>query len=190
MTKNFLTIDDFTSRKASELYMTFSLSGKNYAVPAEKIIEIIQIPALQVPEKLPDYIAGLMNLRGNIISVLNLRTLLGIKQEMFSTENQVLIIHVDDKHIGIIIDSVNDVIQCHKENLKPLPYKSEESFITGIYKTPDSMVAFLDLNVIINNIKSIEVDHHELQEEDYSFEHLFPTDPISQQKLTHRAKKC
>lgn len=189
MTNNFLTINDFMKKKASELYMTFSLSEKTYAIPAEKIVEIVQLPALQVLERLPEYIVGLMNLRGNIISVLNLRKLLGIKQEMFSTENQVLIINSNDKHIGIIVDSVNDVIQCNKENLNPLPYNLDESLISGIYRDAQSMVAFLDLDLIINNIAAVEIDKNTIVNEDYSFDNLFHSDDVSKEKLKNRAEK-
>lgn len=188
MSNNFLTVSDLKIENDAELYMTFSLSAKNYAIPADKIVEIVQLPALHMPEKLPEHIVGLMNIRGNIISVLNLRKLLGLKQEKFSVESQVLIINLNDKHIGIIIDSVNDVIQCYKENLQSLPYKTGESFITGIYKTEKDMVAFLDLDIIVNNIKTVEVLNNEVQENAFSFDDLFPSDPYSQEKLKVRAQ--
>ena len=56
------------------------------------IIEIVQLPALNILEKVPEYIVGVLNLRGKIISILNLRKFLGISQTGYSTEHQVLII--------------------------------------------------------------------------------------------------
>jgi purine-binding chemotaxis protein CheW len=185
MKNNFLTINNFSPGVASELYMTFSLSEKNYAIQAEKIIEIVQLPALNILEKVPEYIVGVMNLRGKIISVIDLRKFLGISQVSYTTEHQVLIINTHDKTIGIIVDSVNDVIQYNRENLDPLPYHSPEKFISGIYKSRDDLIAFLDLDVIISNIEAVQVDYVDLSP--CISVNLFPTDKLSQEKLKKRA---
>lgn len=187
MEKQILTINDFSLQMTSELYMTFNLSEKHYAIPAEKIVEIVQLPALQILEKLPDYIVGVMNLRGNIISVINLRKFMGITQKKFSIDDQVLIINVKGKHIGIIVDAVNDVLQFSKELLEPLPYKNHESFISGIYKNADSLVAFLDLDLILNNIEAVHAAYIRFEEDSFTYKNLFNSDPISQEKFKKRA---
>src|SRR3989339_436012 len=118
MEQNFLTVSDFSINKTSELYITFNLSEKVYAIPAEKIIEIVQLPALTLLEKAPDYIVGLLNLRGNIISIIDLSMILGFQRKVYSAECQILILNVNDKKVGIIIDSVKDVIQFEKKLLE------------------------------------------------------------------------
>ncbi|MFH0702867.1 MAG: chemotaxis protein CheW [bacterium] len=191
MEKKFLTFNDFPLEleKTSELYMTFSLSGKIYAIQAKQIIEIVQLPELNILEKVPEYIVGLMNLRGKIISVIDLRKFLGIQQTIYSTEHQVLIINNSEKIIGIIVDSVNDVIQFNKEQLEPLPYQSSEKFISGIYKNSDSLIAFLNLDIIVNNIKAIQTESSDslFKSPTYISADLFPTDKLSQEKFKKRA---
>ncbi|OGI23122.1 MAG: hypothetical protein A2287_02450 [Candidatus Melainabacteria bacterium RIFOXYA12_FULL_32_12] len=187
MEKNFLTINDLSSKKSSELYMTFALSEKVYAIPAEKIIEIVQLPALNILEKVPEYIVGVMNLRGKIISVIDLRKFLGIPQADYTPEHQVLIINTNEKIIGIIVDSVNDVIQYDKEFLEPLPYHSSEKFISGIYKSSDYLVAFLDLDIVVNNIEAIKVDNLDFKAPTYVSADLFSKDKLSQEKFKKRA---
>lgn len=169
----------------TELYMTFSLSGRSYAFPAKQIIEIVQLPALTILEKMPDYIIGMMNLRGKIISIIDLRKFLGIPQIPYSSEHQVLIIKSSNKTIGIITDSVNDVIQFDTQYLERLPYHSQEKYISGLYKNEDNLVALLDLDNIVSDIETEDKTIADLSSsESYN---LLPVDSVSLAKLKKRA---
>ena len=187
MENNLLAIENFFSEKSYDLYMTFNLSGKSYAILAERIIEIVQLPALYVLEKVPEYIVGLMNLRGKIISVIDLRKFLGVPVTGYSTEHQVLILKSNNKTVGIIVDSINDVVQLNRDDMEPLPYNSNEGFIRGLYKVTESVVAFIDLDIIINNIETVHHDDADFQAPMNISANLFPTDPISQEKFNKRA---
>lgn len=192
MEQTFLTLSDFSLNKSSQLYITFNLSEKVYAIPAETIIEIVQLPALTLLEKVPDYIVGLLNLRGDIISVIDLSMILGFHRKIYSTECQILILNANNKKVGIIIDSVKDVMQFKKQMLEPIPYVSKENLVIGLYKDDGNLIAFLDINKIVKNIEII--DNEEVNEinikgivsEEVS---LFPTDKISVEKFTNRAYK-
>jgi len=192
MEQNFLALNDFSTNKTAELYITFSLSGKNYAIPAEKIIEIVQLPSLTILEKVPEYIVGLLNLRGNIISVIDLSMILGLNRKTYSTDQQILIVDIGDKKTGIIVDSVKDVISLEKKNLEPLPYVSKDHLILGIYKNESSMIAFLDIAKITQNIQSYELRLEELPQEKslcIDTSGFFPVDEISVEKFRKRALK-
>ena len=182
---NFLPLKDYTSQK--ELYMTFNLSEKVYAIPARQIIEIIQLPALYIPEKLPDHIIGLLNLRGKIISIIDLRKFLGIAPSFYSVEDQILIIEIKGKTFGVIINYVYDVIQFNKEELEFLPYRSFEKFISGIYKSKDYLAAIINLELIFNNIEAIEIEEYDYKAFENSVANYFPQDKISIEKLKKRA---
>ena len=185
---NFLTINDFSLESYNyELYMTFTLTEKIYAIPAKKIIEIVRLPALTVLEKLPDYIVGVMNIRGKIISVIDLRKYLGIPQVKYSVDHNVLIINHEDKTVGIIVDSVKDVIQFNKEHLEPLPYNTQEKYISGIYKNEGNLIAFLDLDLVLTSLISIQLDDVEIKHDTIEAHDLFPTDSFSVEKFKKRA---
>lgn len=193
MEQNFLTLSDFSIdslNKTSELYITFDLSDKLYAIPAEKIIEIVQLPALTMLERVPEYIVGLLNLRGSIVSVIDLSLILGFRRKVYSAECQVLILSANDKKIGIIVDSVKDVAQIEKKQIEPLPYNSQEHIILGIYKNENTLIAFLDFDVIAKNIENVEINENNQQSSfnKESFE-LFPMDEVSKEKFTKRALK-
>lgn len=189
MEKNALILNDFSANKTSELYITFNLSEKTYAILTEKIIEIVQLPALILPEKAPGYIAGLLNLRGSIVSVIDLSVILGFYRKIYSAESQVIILNVNNKKIGIIIDSVRDIIRFEKKLLEPLPYTSKEQIVSGIYKDNNKLIAFLDLDKIVKNIDNIEIGEPETKAIDYNNAGLFPVDRVSVEKFAKRALK-
>ena len=184
---NFLTIQDNSTNNPTELYMTFILSEKIYAIEAKQIIEILQLPALFIPEKVPEHITGLLNLRGKIISVVDLRKFLGIQKKVYSIEDQILIIEIHNKTFGIIVDFVCDVIQFNRNNLELLPYHSHDNFISGIYKSSDYLAAILNLEIIFNNIEAVQIEESEFQSLEESSLNYFPTDKRSIDKLQKRA---
>jgi len=189
MEQNFLTLSDFSLNKTTELFITFNLSEKVYALPAEKIIEIVQLPALTLLEKAPDYIAGLLNIRGSIISVIDLSMILGFKRKTYSAESQILILNADGKKIGIIIDSVKDVIQFDKKLLEPLPYVSKDHFVTGVYKDETGLIAFLDIDKTVKDIEVAEFSESQIKEINDDSVSLFPVDKASKEKFAKRALK-
>ncbi len=189
MKNNFLTVENVICESNLELYITFSLSGKVYSILADQINEIIQLPALNIIEKLPNHIVGLINFKGKIINVIDLRRYLGTPVTKYSIDHQILIVNSGEKNVGIIVDSVNDVIQFDRNNLEPLPYQSKDGYILGIYKNDDEMVAFLNLNLILQNVTSVEISQSELEVPDSIPADLFPTDPVSVEKLKKRALK-
>lgn len=173
----------------SELFLIFSLLDKNYAIPAEKVMEIIQLPALTIPEKLPENIAGLLNLRGNIISVIDPSKLLGIKQTELKTDYQALIINNNNQKFGIIAHSVDEVLKLERSQLEPLPYKPKEKIISGIYKHNEKLVAFFDIKAVLKNIENIEVNLTELNTSSDVITDYFPSDEQSKFKFLKRAEK-
>jgi purine-binding chemotaxis protein CheW len=190
MEQSFLTLSDFSlNDKSSELFITFGFSEKTYALPAEKIIEIVQLPALTLLEKTPDYIIGLLNLRGTIISVVDLSMILGFERKFYSSDCQVLILNANDKKIGVIVDSVKDVIQFEKKHLEPLPYFSKDHAVSGIFKDDNGLVAFLDFDKIAKHIEAINIDEVEIHTSPEKAANLFPVDQASIDKFAKRALK-
>ncbi len=187
MKNDYMTINHISLEKTTELHMAFNLSNKTYAIHAVQIIEIVQLPYLTILEKAPAHIVGVMNLRGTIIGVIDLRKFLGLPPDSYSTEHQVIIISTKNKPIGIIVDSVKDVVQINKDLIEKLPYKSTKNFIEGVYKDENELIALLNINLITNGLTDIEL---EKEAEDSSlYKNLFPEDKCSLDKLKNRAIK-
>lgn len=186
---DLLTSRLLIEEKDSELFLIFNLSEKNYAIPAAKIREIVQLPALTVIEKFPEYIIGLLNLRGQIISVVDLTKLLGIEPKPYTTDYQVLILECETKCIGIIVSSIKDVTRLDKKCFAPLPYKSNERIISGIYKHKDALTALVDIDLVLDSVENVDINPSEILNKLTVPEEHYPTDPISKNKLIKRAEK-
>ncbi len=173
----------------AELFLIFTLSDKTYAIAAEKVMEIVQLPALTVVERLPDHIVGLLNLRGQIISVIDPSKLLGIEQNEYRTDFQVLIVNCRDTTIGIVVHSVNEVVQLDRNQLEPLPYKPVEKIVSGIYKHENRLVAFFDINAVLQHAGTVDLNELEIKNELTAITDNFPTDEVSRRKFLARAEK-
>ncbi|MFA6988511.1 MAG: chemotaxis protein CheW [Candidatus Gastranaerophilaceae bacterium] len=171
-----------------ELFMTFCLSGKNYAVKASDIIEITQIPSMIFPEKLPRNVVGLVNLRGKIIKIVDIRGFLGFENSKYTVDHQILIVNIKNETIGIIADTVNDVILFNPENIEKLPYENAKSHLDGVFDSKDKLIAFLNLGSIFEETNKLQLALENVEEVQKNLtDGLLPTDEISVQKLKKRA---
>ncbi len=103
-------------------YVVFSVGNEEYGVPILTVQEIISMPSLTRIPGVPDYIPGIINLRGNVIPLYILRSKFNLDIEDQETESVVIIIQIDDnKTVGMIVDSVSDVASITEENLRETP---------------------------------------------------------------------
>ncbi len=186
MTKNYLVAESIDSSKYSNLYMTFNLSGRRYSVLADQISEVIQLPALTIPEKMPQNIVGLLNLRGNIINITDIRGFLGLEKEPYNADHQVLIVNINEKLFGLIVDSVEDVCPFEHSKFESLPYSNENKFITNVYQHSDNIVAVLSLDEVHNKLE--QCFSEQAEQDAVNTKNLFPTDEISKRKFLKRAE--
>ncbi len=137
-------------------YLSFSLGNEEYAIPLLVVKEVIAIPEVTPIPFTPNYFLGLMNLRGQVISVLDLRTKLGIKPST-SAENAVIICDLDPISLGVIVDSINSVVSPDENELSGRPdtqnAKASE-YITNIYRKNEKLI------LIINLAKALSIDDY------------------------------
>lgn len=201
MDTQLITVENFERNKYN-LFMTFSLEDRFYAAPAESIAEVIKLPMLNTPENLPEYIVGILNLRGNIINIIDLRSLLGIQPRPYSKEDCILVLSHNKTTWGLIVDSVNNVINIGVDQISSTPYSSKEqsTLIKSIAKTQEGLLAILNLN-FISKIAVSSYDHIPLEEikQELNFptkinipakiEREFDKDPKSIEIFNKRAKE-
>jgi purine-binding chemotaxis protein CheW len=186
METKFLALNENIEEK-KELFMIFCLSGKNYAVRASDIIEITQIPSMIFPEKLPENIVGLVNLRGKIINIVDIRNFLGFDIPKYTVDHQILIVNIKNETLGIVVDSVNDVILFNFDKLEKLPYESSKNYLSGVFNKDDKLIAFLSLESIFKEAGKLQIDEENIKNQTMPQNNLLPTDEISVQKLQKRA---
>lgn len=148
--KNENTQDDLNKE---ERYLQFGLGKENYAVFLLDVKEVIPVPQMTVLPNSPSYYNGIMNLRGQIISVLDLRKKLSIQPIKEKQEEAVIIIEIDGIGIGLIVDSINKVLNVKSSEITEVPEISSQinsKYIQGIYQTETSLTVLLDLENVLN----------------------------------------
>ena len=97
-------------------YLCFDLGNREFAIPLLSAKEVIGIPEVTAVPQSPSHFLGIMNLRGNVISVLDLRLKLSIKP-VTSEENTIIILDLGDYNLGVVVDRVNSVQTVEKDKI-------------------------------------------------------------------------
>lgn len=142
----------------SNKYLTFGLGEENYAIPILKIKEIIGMMDITKIPRLPDFIKGVINLRGMIIPVIDLRLKFGLDSRDYDDRTSIIVVELktDDAKItsGIVVDTVNEVLDINQSDIEPPPQCAngvDQAFLTGIGKVKDSVIMLLDVIKILSS---------------------------------------
>lgn len=134
--------------------ITFILGEEKYGLNILKVRELISFPEglTRIPG-VPDYIIGMFNLRGLVIPVMDLRAKFNMSGEERHEFSVIIIVEVENKHIGITVDSVSDVIFVKEDDIQEtteLAVNVDTKFIKGVAKTKDEMVILLDIDFLLS----------------------------------------
>ncbi len=133
-------------------FLTFALGKEIYGIEIKYVTEIVGIqPITEVPE-LPEYVKGIINLRGKIIPVMDVR--LRFKKQLIDYNDRTctIVIDIEDVSIGLIVDTVSEVLNIQDEEIVTPPEvgKTGKKYIKGIGKTQGEVVLILDCEKILN----------------------------------------
>ncbi|MEQ1876855.1 MAG: chemotaxis protein CheW [Bdellovibrionia bacterium] len=104
-------------KKNLNRFLNFSLGNEDYAIPLLGAKEVIAMPEITPIPAAPKYFLGIMNLRGQVISIIDLREKLGIRSGENREENAVIILNLDNVYIGVIVDSIKTVLSLSQDDL-------------------------------------------------------------------------
>ena len=144
----------------SKRFLCFNLEKEEFAIPLISVREVIGVPEVTPIPQSPNYFLGIMNLRGQVLSVMDLRTKLGIKSTR-TDETAVIILDLGDYHLGVMVDQVNSVVELNDSDVSEKPpidsSKIAES-ITGVFRRNDKLILMLDVykSLSLEDRKSIK----------------------------------
>ena len=128
-------------------FLSFSLGKDDFAIPLMKVREVIAVPEFTPVPHSPSHFLGMTNIRGQIITAIDLRLKLGIKPNQ-SAEPAIVIIDLAQVQLGVLVDSVNSVLTPKAEHVSGRPVvetRIDASFIQGIYRRENQLVILLDI---------------------------------------------
>ena len=130
----------------------FAIDEKEYAINVGLVLSIERIlPMTRVPN-VPDYIKGVINLRGKIVPIMDLRLRLSMQEAPYTEESRIIILNVEGKELGFIVDKALDVIDFSDEDIEDQPKVSgtqKEEFIKGVFRLGERLIILLDIDVIL-----------------------------------------
>lgn len=133
-------------------FSTFYVGGALCGINILNIQEINKhFDMTEVPQA-SDYIVGILNLRGRIVTIIDLGKKLGLAPTNQDNNNRNIIVNSDDEHIGLMIDSISDVVIAKKEDLEPAPSNiggMKGKYFQGVIKTEKQLIGILDINEVL-----------------------------------------
>ncbi|WP_149476505.1 chemotaxis protein CheW [Oceanobacillus polygoni] len=134
--------------------IVFQLQDEEYAVPVNQIGSIErQQPITRVPQTLP-YVKGVINLRGVVIPIIDLRLRFGMKETAFDANKRIIIAQINEMEVGLIVDAANDVIDIPQESIEPAPEvigTVNADYIEGVAKVDNRLLILLDLLKVLSS---------------------------------------
>ena len=145
--------------------VTFNLGNEEYAVDILKVQEINRMAGITSLPNAPSYVEGVINLRGKVIPVINLRKRFGLDSKEMDSHSRIMVVDVGTT-IGLIVDSVSEVLRLSSDTVEPPPpmtaSNGSSEYIKGVGKLEDRLLILLDIEKLLRNGDSQEflVEHN------------------------------
>lgn len=152
------------SAKSGEVlrWVTFHLDNEVYGVNVMQVQEVLRYTEIAPVPGAPDYVLGIINLRGNVVTVIDTRMRFGLEPESVTESTRIVIIEAEKQVIGILVDSVAEVVDLNSADIDPAPnVGTEESakFIKGVSNRDDELLILIDLNKLLSDDEWEEISH-------------------------------
>ncbi|MDD2464565.1 MAG: chemotaxis protein CheW [Desulfobulbus sp.] len=150
-----------TTQAASE-YLTFMLATETYGIDILKVQEIRGYDTVTHIANAPEFIKGVINLRGVIVPIVDMRIKFNVGEPTYHEFTVVIIMNVLDRVIGMVVDGVSDVVALTPEQIRPAPEMGaalDTNYITGLGTQSDRMLILVDIEKMMSSEEMQLIDH-------------------------------
>jgi len=142
-------------------YLTFMMGEENYAIPVTDIREVLLVPKITRIPKMPDFMKGVINLRGSVVPILDLKMRFGMGETASSTETAIIVVEIPLEsggdgagfmHLGIFADAVKKVVAIASGDIEPPPSigsRIKTAFIEGMGRVDNEFIVILDIKEVL-----------------------------------------
>ena len=144
-------------------YLAFILDNETYGIEILRVREIIGLMDVTTVPQTPEYMKGVINLRGKVIPVIDLRLKFSMQEKEHTDETCVIVVEVNNTSIGIIVDSVSEVLEITRGEIEESPHFGQDidtSYIMGLGKVKEKIVILLDIEEILSYEELDMVSQH------------------------------
>ena len=134
-------------------YVKFSVGKEEFGVDINLVREISKIQDMLKVPNTPPFIEGLLNLRGQVLTIFNLRKRLGMEDQAFDENSKIIIVWYNDIQIGFTVDKVSEIIKVEEANVEATPPSItgiDKRFLSGVIKSGEHLLLALDLTKVLS----------------------------------------
>jgi purine-binding chemotaxis protein CheW len=150
ISEDYLDEDDEDTQK--DRYFTFRVGNEEYGIGIINVIEVIGMQKITEVPDMPDFVKGVINLRGQVIPIMDVRTRFQMEARDYDDRTCIVVVNIRDTAIGLVVDKVSDVIDIPETNIDPPPRvsrKPSSRFINGMGKIDDEVKILLDVQKLL-----------------------------------------
>ncbi|MBM7036307.1 chemotaxis protein CheW [Vibrio ulleungensis] len=143
-------------------WVTFQLEDETYGINVMQVREVLRYSEIAPVPGAPDYVLGIINLRGNVVTVIDTRSRFGLMQGEITDNTRIIVIESDSQVIGILVDSVAEVVYLRSSEIDTTPsVGTDESakFIQGVSNRDGKLLILVDLNKLLSDDEWEEMAH-------------------------------
>jgi len=134
------------------LLVIFGLNGAWYGLEASQVQEVILVEDNTVVYHSPSYVRGIINLRGKIVTVLDLETKVGLPAHPVQVDSRILIVPWQQEQVGLLVEVVAEVVSLSREQIDPVPMNISDGlrhFLSGVCKIDNRLIGIIDLEKVL-----------------------------------------
>ncbi|MEJ1297551.1 MAG: chemotaxis protein CheW [Candidatus Sedimenticola sp. (ex Thyasira tokunagai)] len=140
--------------------VTFLLQDEIYGINVMQVQEVLRLSEIAPVPGAPSYVLGIINLRGNVVTVIDTRSRFGLNPGEISNSSRIVIIEAEKQVVGILVDSVAEVIDLHLSEVEPAPNvgnQESSKYIQGVATVNNKLLILVDLNKLLTDDEWVEV---------------------------------
>ncbi|MGA1867353.1 MAG: chemotaxis protein CheW [bacterium] len=151
LTENLYDEDDKEDTQKDK-FLTFHVGNEDYGIDIRYVTEIIGIQKITEVPDMPDFVKGVINLRGKVIPVMDVRTRFRIKACEYDERTCIMVVNINDVSIGLVVDTVSEMIDIPESHIEPPPRTGrgvKSRYIKGMGKVGEEVKILLDVNKLL-----------------------------------------
>ncbi|MGR9117017.1 MAG: chemotaxis protein CheW [Gammaproteobacteria bacterium] len=142
-------------------WVTFRLGDEKYGINVMQVQEVLRVAEIAPVPGAPSYVLGIINLRGNVVTVIDTRNRFGLMSKETDDSSRIVIIETESHIIGILVDSVAEVVELRSSDIETAPNVGNEEtsrYIQGVTSRDNELLILVDLNRFLSDEEKAELD--------------------------------
>ena len=156
-----------TDLSTLQTYLSFKLGEEVFAINVAKVLNILELKPITKVPKSPEYLKGVINLRGTVLPVVDLRLKFGLAENQVTVDTNIIVLSIEKEGeeimLGILIDAVKEVLEFKTEEIAPSPAigtKYNAGFIKGMWRVDENFIMILDIDKVFSTEEVVEFKEH------------------------------